>query len=231
MMLGVERTAGGEGAADARLALLLAQRRRWLRHFVRAIGSWDDAEDLLGELTLCALRRPMPPDGDAMAWLYRQARHLISGYQERRGRDERCRVPDAPAGDAMEADEVAERHTERAADPGPGPELTALARLTEDQITAALARLGARQRRLLLALASGDSIRRLAGRRRVPRQVLMRQVLSARRALLDCLPPDLAAEVRVLLARLSPDLYGPPRTPEVVAPRRSAIGRLVDGGT
>ncbi|NUP99747.1 MAG: hypothetical protein HUU35_07825, partial [Armatimonadetes bacterium] len=69
--------ADGVGAVEARAALVLRHRRQLLREFVRRTGSWSEAEELVGELTLRALEElPLEPAAGA-AWLARESEALV----------------------------------------------------------------------------------------------------------------------------------------------------------
>jgi len=224
----MESTGGLEPEVEARVALLLGRRPRLLRYFLGGCGSWDEAEDLLGELTWRALSRPAPEAPEACwDWLRSQARDLLGKWLRRRRRDLARLAPDSGP------DGPAEPLVERLPDPGRGAEETVLAAALMAQLGDAVGRLSPRQQTLLTALARGATVQRLVRAGLGSRAVLRRELLRARRRLLAGLGADLQVEVQRLLGPLAPPPTPPASAgrPPAAWRRRTWGGRRPDGGS
>ncbi len=96
-------------SADALIARLLAARAQFLGYIRKRLANADEAEDLLQESLLKALRAaPALRDPDRLVpWFYRLLEHaIIDAYRRRRG-EQRSRAGSGVPASALEPEEIA----------------------------------------------------------------------------------------------------------------------------
>ena len=189
---------------DARAAVVLRYRPLIVRFLVRRCKSWDEAEDVFQDLLLSVLDSPLPRDPDERRrWLVGRARGLL---HTRRRREESTR--DAAGQVVLHLpwlDSLATAAVERGEldavipDPAAGPETLVADRALLQRVTEAMQRLAWRDRRLLLEVAEGATIKAVAERRGCSRHRVYRRLVRARARLCAALEPELVEEISRLL--------------------------------
>jgi len=160
---------------------LEANRERLMSHLRRRGIPFEDAEDLLQDLSEIVLRRVLPEHPDAATqWLFTCLRWLLARRHRRAGA--RPAPYEGLVGEAAVLDEVP--------DTGDDPGQAVVHQIVCDQVLDAMGDLRQADRELLLAVADGTPAAALARAQGCSRQAVNERLHRARRLLVAALPYD-----------------------------------------
>lgn len=188
-----------DSAVLARVALFERHRAGLLRLVVRRLGRWTEAQEVVADLAVEVVEGPMPNEPAAgRRWLLQRASRLASRRREAAlAREQRARTLALGAA-ATTLDDSTDLLEGELVDSARPPDEEVAGRALAQGLQAAIARLSADDRALLLACSAGPAARRAATAGLTDGQAKGR-LQAARRRLWELLDGDLRAEIELLL--------------------------------